>query len=591
MAEDFFAAAWSGKSFENLLYSVVEPETSKLIASSEDTFTQNTPFTITRNLSIANRSYVLTFKPSQVFSANITPTASWAGIGAAILSLLLSVFTAYVQIDKERAVHRVKQQTHQLEITGQMAKLGAWNYEPETARFYLSQSAKTIYAFSGDFFPSLNSALVFFKEGKDQDDIKDAMQKCLQKGIPFDLELEFLTTKHETRWVRIIGEAEYRDQKISRIFGAIQDITEKIKLEREKTLIIESLNVGIWKFYPVSKKLYWDRSMYELFELDPEDFSGHYNAWESTLDEKSKDSAIKELERALDQGRYYSTTFQIKSRTGSPRYIGARAVIIRDSEGKAIEMYGINWDRTKEVLLEQELLQERVKTLHSIKMASLGEMSAGVAHEINNPLSIIMGSAELLLKLSKQPEKLVERIEIIQKSAKRIERIVSGLNKFSRNANPGVRSLSEARSIVDEALLLAEVKAKRTKTKIISEINSSSQIMCDRFEIEQVLVNLISNGIDAAKNTSGNCVKVQCYDERDKVIFRVTDSGVGIPQKVKDRMFEPFFTTKKVGEGTGLGLAISKGIVDEHGATIELLDTPYTCFEIRFPIAEVRENA
>jgi C4-dicarboxylate-specific signal transduction histidine kinase len=121
--------------------------------------------------------------------------------------------------------------------------------------------------------------------------------------------------------------------------------------------------------------------------------------------------------------------------------------------------------------------------------------------------------------------------------------------------------------------------------------STQAQIVCDEVEIEQVLVNLINNGIDAVKDRQDKWVKITVFEEGNTVVMRVMDSGPGIPESVRAKLFDPFFTTKKVGEGTGLGLSITKGILDEHKATITVVaDCPNTCFEIRFPKAEAMKN-
>ncbi len=589
LTKDFFASAWGGSNFESILYSVTESSNGKVLAESSETFQRDDYNVITRVIDIANRTYPVHFKPSQVFVNSASSTASWAGISTALLSLLLSIFTAYVQFDKNRAILLVEKRTHQLEMTGEMAKLGGWEFDGATKNFSLSKSAKRIYQVSDLFKCDLATALSFYKEGRDRHAITEAFEKCAQEGTPFDLELEFLTSLGEPRWVRTIGEAQFEDGgTIVRVLGAFQDITERIKLEHEKTFIIESLNVGIWKYNPVSKKLSWDKSMYALFDVDPADFTGHYISWETLLDDKSKENSVRELQRALDgETDFYSATFAINTRDGGLRYIGARGIVLRDELGNAFDMQGINWDRTKEVLLEQQLMQERIKALHSVKLASLGEMSAGVAHEINNPLSIISASTELMLKYINRPEKLTDKVQMIRRAAARIERIVSGLNKFSRSSVLSARTLCSAEAVMKEALSLTEAKAGKYSTRVISELNSMSNILCDHFEIEQVFVNLLSNAVDAARVSTDNWVKVECFDEQESVVFRVTDSGAGISEDNRNKIFDPFFTTKKVGEGTGLGLSIVKGILDEHNANIALLSgVSHTCFEVRFLKAE-----
>lgn len=127
------------------------------------------------------------------------------------------------------------------------------------------------------------------------------------------------------------------------------------------------------------------------------------------------------------------------------------------------------------------------------------------------------------------------------------------------------------------------LKAKINHVSIAAECKSQSQILCNEIEIEQVLINLIGNGIDAAKSQPHKWVKILIYDDNKDVVVEVADSGAGIPNSIREKIFEPFYTTKPVGEGTGLGLSITKGILDEHHATISLVpDAMNTCFQVRF---------
>ncbi|MFN8846301.1 MAG: sensor histidine kinase [Bdellovibrionales bacterium] len=112
---------------------------------------------------------------------------------------------------------------------------------------------------------------------------------------------------------------------------------------------------------------------------------------------------------------------------------------------------------------------------------------------------------------------------------------------------------------------------------------TNSLILCDSIEIEQVLVNLINNGIDAASKTDEKWVYINIFDEKNELVIQIIDSGNGIPPEIEEKIFQPFFTTKAVGEGTGLGLSIVKGILDQHKAQIQLRrDIKNTCFEVRF---------
>ncbi len=246
-------------------------------------------------------------------------------------------------------------------------------------------------------------------------------------------------------------------------------------------------------------------------------------------------------------------------------------------------LIGISVDITEELDLQHSLELERGRSLHHSKLAALGEMSAGVAHEINNPLAIIAGNIGLLRKYREDPEKFESKLQAVEKSTERIAKIVRGLKKFARASDAPDFQENPIQDIIRESISLTEAKAHRHQTRIETKIETNSRISCDSVEIEQVMVNLINNAIDAGKRTQNPWVEIQAFDENDQVVVRVIDSGTGITPEVEARLFEPFFTTKDVGEGTGLGLSISKGILTQHKASLQLnRNLEHTCFEIRF---------
>lgn len=239
-----------------------------------------------------------------------------------------------------------------------------------------------------------------------------------------------------------------------------------------------------------------------------------------------------------------------------------------------------------------ENLEERVKIksqqlAQASKLASLGEMSAGVAHEINNPLAVISFSTQALLRDQSDPEKVNKKLTTILKTTQRISKIVAGLKKFSRSDQVPEYTTLPLKDVVVEAISLIEHKSKQELTPLTIDIRTEALIFGNQVEIEQVIINLVGNAIDAAKEGSDPWVQVVVFDEQNEAVIQIIDSGPGIPQAALEKIFDPFFTTKGVGKGTGLGLSISKGILDSHNAQLRVLkDRPNTCFEIRFSISK-----
>jgi PAS domain S-box-containing protein len=417
---------------------------------------------------------------------------------------------------------------------------------------------------------------------------------ALKTNLPVNNKIMGLTIPiNEERWIQI-NAVPFQSSLERKVVVTFTDITTIIKKQKELTalkeqneLVLKSTGVGIWKFNVVTKQLEWDKSLYSLYELDPNDFSGDYNAWESTLSPEAKQKAVTELELAINGEKEFNTTFEITTKQGKRKYIGGRGVVIRNSQNEPLMMYGVNWDKTREVILERNLEFERSKSIQNAKLAALGEMAAGIAHEINNPLSIVAGNAHILHKYVDNKEALMAKIETIVKSTNRIEKIVGGLKKFSRSSSKTEFKVENLKDILSEVLILTETKAKRHATVMKVDIADDLKIYCDQVEIEQVLINLINNGIDALKSSQVREISIKSFADLNHVVIQIIDSGEGIDAQLEEKLFQPFFTTKPSGEGTGLGLSIAKGILDNHNATIKLnREIKNTCFELRFPKAD-----
>ena len=251
----------------------------------------------------------------------------------------------------------------------------------------------------------------------------------------------------------------------------------------------------------------------------------------------------------------------------------------------------------------QELDDQRAKSMTSAKMAALGEMSAGMAHEINNPLTILLGHAHAIrAKLEKSPEHLFavdSSIKSIENTVRRISKIIKGLRTFARDAaNDPFRPAAVYR-IVEDTLSLCHNRAHNLgiEVKIENEI-SDLEIDCREVQISQVLLNLLNNAIDAISNQEDKWIRVKISQiEENYLQIQVEDSGHGIPKEIRDKMMQPFFTTKEVGKGTGLGLSIVKGIIESHSGQFKYNESSAnTCFQIVLPIyqlsnEEIMKNA
>jgi two-component system, NtrC family, sensor kinase len=262
-----------------------------------------------------------------------------------------------------------------------------------------------------------------------------------------------------------------------------------------------------------------------------------------------------------------------------------------------------SWARTLESRVEEktnELKRAHEHVVHVEKMASIGKMAAVVAHEINNPLSGILTYAKLLKKWVQKVEgneqkrtEIRECLDLVESESKRCGDLVKNLLMFSRSA-PMNLEWADVNQVVDRCIRLVQHHLDLGNVQLQLETAPDLPMLhCDPAQVEQVLLALVMNAIDAMPRGGNLMVRTRSLPQSRQIEFQVRDDGVGIPPDLLPRMFEPFLTTKETGKGVGLGLAISKTIVERHGGVIEVESQPGrgTTFYIFLPVDAVGGQA
>lgn len=220
----------------------------------------------------------------------------------------------------------------------------------------------------------------------------------------------------------------------------------------------------------------------------------------------------------------------------------------------------------------KELEKNRIQLINSSKMASLGEMASGLAHEINNPLAIIQGKVTvvtlMLEEMNFNNPLVIKEINKIKLTAERIEKIVKSLGNFSRASQSDPFEPTSLPKIIQETFDLCSEKLKADGIKVIINTIPKIYITCRPSQISQILINLLSNSVDAILELNQKWIELSFLIEGNTLSIILTDSGDGIPQALTDKIMDPFFTTKEARKGTGLGLSISKSIAEAHGGSL-----------------------
>ncbi|MGO9393901.1 MAG: PAS domain S-box protein [Desulfobaccales bacterium] len=280
-----------------------------------------------------------------------------------------------------------------------------------------------------------------------------------------------------------------------------------------------------------------------------------------------------------------TTQLTLINKNGEEVPVNFSATIIRE-RGREMGSVGIFSDLREILKVHAELEATHHQLVQAEKIASLGRMAAGVAHEINNPLAGILIYAELLARELDQQPTLRENIEIVINQTMRCQQIVNRLLDFSRHSL-GQKRLFDPNEVVRNCVDLVRNQAFFHNIQIRQELDPSlPQIIGDPGQIQQVFANLLLNAADAMNGSGAITVSSQRTPGGEGVEVRFTDTGCGIPPDIQDKIFEPFFTTKPPGKGTGLGLSIVYGVIQRHGGTIQAESLPGcgTTFTVTLPL-------
>jgi signal transduction histidine kinase len=282
-----------------------------------------------------------------------------------------------------------------------------------------------------------------------------------------------------------------------------------------------------------------------------------------TLDEFMGPDDVGFIRRQIDKvlETNHSVTYEhtIKMADRSVR-LSTKLIPIRDDEGHVHYLLGISRDVTEKMEMDQRIYNAE-------KLASIGILASGVAHEINNPLAVILGFTDFLLERFPEDSPEHEDLKMIEQNANHAKKVVENMLGFAR-ITEGLEETVDVKQSIDTVCKIVKNTLMTKKIEVQVEVpDDLPRVRGDAREFQQVVFNLINNSVAAMEGTGGR-LSLSAKTEGDWVDVCVSDTGVGIPERIRPRIFDPFFTTKKVGEGTGLGLSLCYGIVKKYGGKI-----------------------
>ena len=300
---------------------------------------------------------------------------------------------------------------------------------------------------------------------------------------------------------------------------------------------------------------------------------------------------FEDLWKTISIGKIWRGEIKNKTKYGKYYWVDTTIVPFIDEDGRPYEYIAIRNDITEKKIAEEELEAKRATLVYSEKMASLGLLSSGIAHELGNPLGALRGRMEMLKDQVESgglnEESVLKTSETVISLVDRMSKIIKGLSSYARDGSADPMQKVSIKKLLEHILDFCEGSISRQNVKLsIDRFDEDIKISCRETEVEQVFVNLLSNAVDAIKEESDPWVAIHLSEEGGRVLIEFEDSGLGITPDVQKKIFDPFYTTKAVGQGTGLGLSISKSLVENNRGTLSYcLKDDHTCFAVDFPRA------
>jgi PAS domain S-box-containing protein len=364
---------------------------------------------------------------------------------------------------------------------------------------------------------------------------------------------------------------------------AIERKQVREELQRSESYLAEAQRLshtGSWAFN-ARRALYWSEENFRIWGFDPQQGLPDREAMLQRIHSEDRDRMLEYIQKAVREKKDYAVEFRIVLPDGTVKYIHGLGHPVFSASGELVEVVGTQFDVTERKRAEEE--RERLRQLqadlaHINRVTTMGELTASLAHEVNQPIAAAVTDANTCLRwLNRDQPDLEEAREAAArtvKDARRAAEIIARTRLLFKKASPQ-SDLVDVNEIIQEMIVLFRNEATRYSISVRTELADVPQVVGDRVQLQQVLMNVVANGIDAMKEVDGTrelAIKSQ-KAENGQLLISISDTGVGLPRQQVDQIFNAFFTTKP--HGTGMGLRISRSIVESHGGRLWAADNSH----------------
>jgi PAS domain S-box-containing protein len=486
--------------------------------------------------------------------------------------------------ESKRAEKKLRRSEESLLEAQKLSHTGSWRHDVASGAVIVSPEIYRIHDIKPDDDAS-NTEFFFSRfHPEDRKRVVDLFERAEIEKTEFQVDYRIVLPDGTIKHLHTIGHPILNESgDLVEFVGTAMDVTAAKQAEealrRSEGYLADAqklIRTGSWAWSVATRhSVYWSQENYRLFGFDPEGGIPSDEAFYQRIHPEDRDRIRREvfLERP-DAGSHFDVEFRIVLPGGAIKYVRSTGHPVRNISGDILEYVGTSIDVTERKRADEErerLRQVEADLAHLSRVTTMGELTASLAHEIRQPISAALTNAKTCLRwLGRDEPDVAEACEAASRLVKDTTRAADIIGRISSLFKRGAlqRELVDVNELIGEMIVLLRSEANRYSISIGTELAEDlPKVMVDRVQLQQVLMNLMLNGIDAMRETAGRgelTIKSEAGD--GQLLISVSDTGVGLPAEQAEQIFKAFFTTKD--NGTGMGLPISRSIIESHGGRL-----------------------
>jgi len=503
-------------------------------------------------------------------------------------------------VERKRAEAELRVSEAYLAEAQRLSHTGSFGWRPSTGEIIWSEETFRIFQYDRTTAPTAELILQRVHP-EDAALVKQTIQRAARDGQNFEHEHRLLMPDGSVKHVHVLARASSNESGRVDFVGTVMDVTlakqAEQALRESEAYLAEAQRLshtGSWASIPASGEIrYLSEECYRVLGIDPHGGQPRYETFFSRIHPDDQAKVREAIETAGREKAEFELDYRIIHPGGDVRDIHVIGHPVFSPSGDLVEFVGTVIDVTerKQADEERERLRQAQADLARIgRVTTMGELTASLAHEVNQPIAAAVTDANTCLRwLKRDPPDLEEAREAASRTirdATRAAEIISRVRQLFKKGTPQ-RELVDINRVIQEMVVLLRSEAARYSISVRTELSADLPcVMGDRVQLQQVLMNLVMNSIDAMKDVNGTReLTIQSQPgENEQLVLSVSDTGVGLPLQKAEQIFDPFFTTKS--HGTGMGLRISRSIVESHGGRLWAADNSSrgATFHLTLPI-------